>query len=174
MNNKGITLVELLGATVILGIVISLVASVLFLINKATQDINAEANVNREGMLVVRTLEESMTNFEAKNYINCGTNCVLLTSNFTYTFDENLDEFVTTPLIPVQNFEIKLTSTPSLSIGGNIYDFNGIILLNSSTISFTNNLNTVRIVIKIDLQAQNGKTYSFTANHSFKIQTIPA
>ena len=174
MNNKGITLVELLGATVILGIVISLVASVLFLINKATQDINNEAIANREGLLVVRTLEEAMTNFDAKDYSTCGNNCITLESSFTYTFDENLGEFVATPLNPVLSLEIKLSNTPSLTMNGTVYTFNGVVLLNTSSITYTETLNTVRIVITLGLQTNIGKTYQFTANHYFDIQTIPA
>ncbi len=174
MNKKGLTLVELLGATVIFSLVIGLIASVIVLINKATESINIESQVNREGMYIVRVLEEAMTDFDAKNYVSCGTNCITLESTFSYEFDENINDFVLTVYNPVHTLEIYFTSDPALYIGGEIYTFNDVMLQNTSSIVVTTTLDTVRIVVTLDLLSSSGKTYQFTANHFFTIQPIPA
>lgn len=174
MNRKGLTLVELLGATVIFSLAIGLIASVIVLINKATESINIESQVNREGMYVVRVLEEAMTDFDAKDYVSCGTNCISLESDFSYDFDENINDFVVTIYDPVHTLEINLTSDPSLYIDGELYTFNGVTLLNTSSIEVTTTADTVRIVITLVLESSNGKSYQFTANHFFTIQPIPA
>jgi len=174
MNKKGVTLVELLGATLIFGLVISLLASVFVLITKATESIKIESKANSIGMFVVRTLEEEMLDFDPKDYSTCGpTNCLTLESTFTYSFDENLGDFVLTVHNPIQVLQIEITAYPVLLINGVVYDFDEFVLLNTSSITISESGTNVSIVIKIDLQATNGKIYHFTANHLFKIQPIP-
>lgn len=175
MNKKGLTLIELLGATVIIGLVFSLLASILILINRATEAINIESKVNTEGMLVVRTLEEAMKDIDAKDYSLCGpTNCITFESSFDYIFNEVTGEFELITHPTLHTLSIELTDTPELLIDGESYQFLSTELLSTSSLSVSVNGNLVRIVITLNLKASNDKDYQFTANHYFTLQNPPA
>ena len=62
LNKKGITLIELLGALVILGIAFSLFASLIAIIVRSSNSSVEESKINTEGLFMVRTIESRLSN----------------------------------------------------------------------------------------------------------------
>lgn len=90
MDKKGITLVELLAAIVLFGIVTALVSTILTTIIRANRDIQISTQANSEGNYIVSVLETEFSKFELDTVpISCsGTTCTLI-SNVRYVIVDN-------------------------------------------------------------------------------------
>jgi len=171
MNKKGVTLVELLGALAIFGLVMGLMASFLSLINGATDRINTTTRANTEGLLIIKTLETRMRNFTATDYSDCGTDCVTMEQHFDYVIvgdDLVLDVFASpsTLEIGIAANQLLIDSIPYVPQGFTIND--------GSTLTVFESNSLVTILIVIVLESDDGQLFSFTATHSFTLQAIPA
>ncbi len=62
-NKQGITLIELLGALVLLGILIGLISSTIAIFIRTSNESVTETQVQTEGLLLVRSIESRINNF---------------------------------------------------------------------------------------------------------------
>jgi len=173
MNKKGVTIIELLGAIVIFGLALSLVAMILQTIGVATERINLNTKATYEGNAIVRELEKEMQDFSPTDYRACiGTDCIILESHYYYDVDlinETITPVAYDPFleksISVENGKIWIDGVerviPYFTLGA------------LSSIDYTLTLNTLEITISIYLVDEHGKEYQFIANHQFTISEIP-
>jgi len=175
MNKKGIGLVELLGAVVIFGLVISLSALFLSLLFKANDRIALNARANAEGTLVVETLEHMMQDLGPTTYSSCSPNdCLILEKEFAYVYDETLDDVVLETYSPADSLQIEIDKDDILWIDNAAYIFTDFTLVSPSSVTYSVNAGILSIVIDLYLESASGDIFNFIATYSFTIQSIPA
>jgi prepilin-type N-terminal cleavage/methylation domain-containing protein len=174
MDKKGITLVELLAAIVLFGIVTALVSTILTTIIRANRDIQISTQANSEGNYIVSVLETEFSKFELDTIpTNCsGTSCIL-TSNVRYVIVDNqvvLDQdtlqlSVSQELngirILVENLNASSTITNRLlTVEYFVLDL---------TISHTVISNKLRIQIEIDLIDEYSKSHIYLFSYIYEL-----
>ncbi|GEM_PF-2648661 len=187
MHKKGITLVELLAAIVIMGIATALIVQIVGLLLNASEKALNNARANTQGMVTVEILESTMRQFEPTDISFCvgSAECIILEKHF---IDEVVGEsIVTTNYVPPLLLTIELidgvfeiNNNEQLSEAGPS-DF---VILSSSTlrvlnasgneiineISFINGAQvTVEISIHIATDLDSDEIYSYTASYTFNI-----
>lgn len=173
MNKRGVSLVELLAAIVIFGLTLSLVATVISLINNASDKIEVNSRANSQGLFLDREIKDTIIEFGPTTYKNCGKDCITLQKEFIYEYDDILEDIVLTTYSPALTHEIRI--------------LNGEILVNDvpividhftlgagSQIEIVVNLSQAYLLVTIELVAVNGKIFTFTTSYSFAVLDIPA
>ncbi len=173
MSKRGVTMIELLAAVVIFALTVSLAATVISLIENASDRIRLNTQANSQGLFLDNEIKDAFIKFGPTTYASCGTNCVTLEKEFIYEYDPILDEIVLTTYAPALTHEISIS--------------NGEILVNSVPIVidyFTIGAGTQLEIIEtssqayflmtFELVAANGKIFTFTTSYSFAVLAIPA
>jgi len=175
MNKKGLTLVELLGAVVIFGISISLVALLLSVIFNANDKILEQSRANTEGTLVVAHLENLMRNFAVTDYSSCvdDPNCVILESHYTYELSGDSSTIVLVTHTPPKTLQISIREN-ELYINDAIHHIRDFQIHSDSYIEKTIENNQLKLKIVIILLMNESKTYTFTSNQTFVLSDVPA
>ncbi len=172
MSKRGVTLIELLGAIVIFGLMLSLVATVLSLINNASARIELNSAANSQGLLIDREIKDNLIEFSPTDYKACGNNCVTFQKEFMYEFDPVLETIVLTTYSTALTHSIQITKDQVL-IDDVAIDTGEFIVGSGSTIELVENLSQLYFLITLELTASNGKIFAFTTSYSFTIQAIP-
>jgi hypothetical protein len=175
MNKKGITLVELLGAVVIFGITISLVAVLISVIFNANDRILEQSRANTEGTIVIAHIEDLMRNFATTDYSTClgNTNCVILESHYTYELSGDSSSIVLITHIPPNTLEFRITNN-ELYINGIIHQIRNFQIHDDSYIESNTVNNKLELKIVLILYITESKTYTFTSNQTFVLSDVPA
>lgn len=175
MNKKGISLVELLGAVVIFGISISLIALVLSVIFNANERILEQSQANTEGTIVIAHLENLMRQFSTTDYSTCveNTNCVILESHYTYELSGDSSSIVLVTHTPPNTLEISIIEG-NLYINGVIHEIRNFQIHQDSYIEQTTVGNQLELKIVLILYMSEDKTYTFTTNQTFVLSDVPA
>lgn len=175
MNKKGLSLVELLGAIVIFGISMSLIALVLSVIFNANERILEQSRANTEGTIVIAHLEDLMRNFATTDYSTCveNTNCVILESHYTYELSEDLSSIVLVTHNPPMTLKIEILEG-DLLINDVAHEIRNFQFHPDSYIESTTLDNTLNLKIVIILYITEDKTYTFTSNQVFELSEVPA
>ncbi len=63
VNRKGVTLIELIGALVLLGILVGLITTTIAIFIRSTNESVTESQIQTEGLLLVRTIENRISAF---------------------------------------------------------------------------------------------------------------
>lgn len=172
MNKKGVTLIELLAALVIFGLVVSLTASVISLISDASNRIEINAQANSQGLFIDREIKDALQEFAPNEYSSCGSNCITFQKEFIYEFDPILEDIVLTIYNPalthtvqISNGEILINSVPitieNFTLGG------------ASQIELVENSSQAYFILTLELVGSNNKIYTFTTSYSFAILAVP-
>ncbi len=187
INKKGITLVELLAAIVIMGIATALIVQIVNLLINASDKALENARANTQGMVTVEILESTMRQFEPTDISFCaGTNeCIILEKHF---IDEVVGEsIVTTDYIPpllltielvngifeINNNDVLSEAKPSDFIildtsTLKVLDASGTEIINEA--SFINGTQvTIEITIHIAVDLSSDAIYTYTASYTFDI-----
>lgn len=175
MNKKGITLVELLGAVVIFGITISLVAVLISVIFNANDRILEQSRANTEGTIVIAHIEDLMRNFATTDYSTCVGNadCVILESHYTYELSGDSSSIVLVTHTPPNTLEFRITNN-ELYINGVIHEIRNFEIHEDSYIESTTVNNKLELKIVLILYITESKTYTFTSNQTFILSDVPA
>ncbi len=175
MSKKGVSLVELLGAIVIFGLVASLVALFLSVFLRANERISINARANQEGQLVVEILEEQMQNLSPTAYSSCGLNdCLVLDKEFAYEFDPIQEDVVLVTFSPALSLRLEIDSKNILKIDGTAYAFNDFTLGALSSIVFTENSGMLYVIIDLYLESADLEQFNFIATYSYSLESVPA
>ena len=173
MNKRGVTLIELLGALVIFGLIISLVATVVSLITYASNKIELNSAANSQGLFLDREIKDDIIEFSPTEYITCGTNCITFQKEFEYEFDSNLGQIILTTYSPVLTHKIQIINNEirvnNVAIDTGIFEVGS-----GSSIELVETGSQLYFLLTTELIASNGKTFTFSTSYSFTMQAIPA
>lgn len=158
-NRKGLTIIELLAAIVILGIVIGLIATTISIFIRSSNTSISDSQIQTEGLILIRTIESGIINFGPEDFEPCGEDCIRLLRDSR------------SPL------EIELTNSPyDLLIGGQSVVLNNLVYSGGSMITverFENSniagFDNIVISISINLETPDGKPVSFTSSNLFRV-----
>lgn len=193
INKRGVTLVELLAAIVIMGIATALIVQIVGLLLNASEKAINNSRANTQGMVTVEILESTIRQFEPTNLSFCiSTNeCIILEQHF---IDELIGEsIVTTYYDPPLLLTIELMDGVfAINDQGNFVEAgpSDFVILETSTIKvldqFGNEITDealflngtlITIEFKIDIakDVDSEIIYSYTASYSFtiNIRTAP-
>ncbi len=174
MNKRGVTLIELLGAIVLMGIIASLTALFISVISNANRDIALNSRANTEGLIIISALDTKLREFKATDYSLCAaSNCITLENHFDYVLDTITTSLILQEHVPPLTLEIELLNS-QLYIDGVLQVPNGFTLDASSAITITETAGLVQILIQINLLAPTGEVFHFSTSNSFEIQAVPA
>jgi len=174
MNRKGLSLVELLGAIVILGVLITLLASVFGFYINAQRRISISAQANSEGLLVINVVKTNLNKFTANTYQACSSdNCIIFEKEYEYIYNEHdeLIELVTydEPLL----YKISISDN-ALYINDEIYDFNGFTLTDDSKLTYEEQNGVLNLSIVLYLTDTENDVFKFIINDSILLSEVPS
>ena len=134
MNKKGVSLVELLGALVILSIVLALSALILNFFIQANKRISINTQANYEGNLVVRNIEEDLLGLEPTTYDSCPGSCYIISKEFSYELNTDSQQVELIIYSSPETYEIEINKQV-LYINAIPYEFDNFELGSDSSIN---------------------------------------
>ena len=174
MRKSGLALVELLGAVIIFGLVLSLSAMILSTITKANARIVEQSQANTEMTLLTSLLDDTYQDFGATNYIPCVgiTNCIILINAFEYVVDLENE----TINLVVHNPELELNIS---LLNNRLYIDNELITINHFTLATDSTLTYEiigsELILNLDLTFVGElNTYTYHYEQTLTLETIPA
>ncbi len=172
MNKKGLTLIELLGALVLFGMIASLSAVMISTITKANARIVEESRANNENMLLTAYLDQTIQTFNPTTYESCvDINCLILIKEFDYI--ANLDNGTIDLVIynPEERLRIELINN-QLNIDLIPYNIQYFTLDPSSSV--TSSFSSGILIYTINLVfVGEYDTYTYTYIKSLEPESIP-
>jgi len=177
MNKKGITLVELLAAIVIFGMVSALVASILTTVLKANKEIQISSLANSEGNYLITLIENELQTFELTSSVLTYTSTsielfsdqrnVLNASNIIV--NDSTDQTITINLDLINNSFYLIRIENSIQVKNINYQVNYFTLGSNSGITYTVYNNKLRVQITFDFIDEYGKSHIYLASHIFNL-----
>lgn len=173
MHKKGMTMVELLGAVVLFGIILSLSAIMISVITNANAKVVEKSRANTEGTLLTSLMDKTIRDFGPTNYQPCGdTQCILLIKAFEYIPDLENGTIDLVVYDPVQTLKLEVKNHALFinDVAQNIAHFD---VSPSSTLTYSIQDTTLNYVIQIILIGEHD-LYTFRYEKSLQLETIPA
>lgn len=168
-KHSGITIVELLGAIVIFSIAASIIALTVSFIVNANKEIIENGKANTTGTLLIRQIENKISDLSVTRYDDTVSQKLILYSDFEYVFNEVEQNIVVDDENP-KELVLQFTQNDIL-INGSILDLDGFFLHNSSNIEvveYANN-DSIQITITIVLSSESN-IYTFQSTMEVFIQ----
>jgi hypothetical protein len=173
MRKSGLALVELLGAVVIFGLILSLSAMILSTITKANARIVEQSQANTEMTLLTSLLDDTYQDFGATNYVPCigATNCIVFINAFEYVVNlenETIDLVVHNPALQLQ---LSLENN-RLYIDNTLININHFTLASDSTITYE--IIGDELILNLNLNFVGElNTYTYHYEQTLTLETIP-
>lgn len=170
MNHKGLTIVELLAALVIMAIVATLVGMLINTYQNTNEDISETSKASLEATLLIQNIKDDLDDFLPTNYASCGqANCVNIIKAFEYVYDGSQIQLqVYDPLVS-QNL---IFENQQISFGSTTYTIESFTLSNDTSITYTENNGELTIHIDFTLVSDT-MTYPFSMSYSYDIKSVP-
>ena len=164
-NRRGITLFELIGSLVLLGILVGLITTTVAIFIRSSNESVAESKVQTEGLLLVRSIESRINSF-APNGIDSG-GCV----------SENAPENPADCLRLIRSVEGEVTSLEIYLFEGQIYVGENPIVVRELLIhrfeipapEEINNNVIVTTIIQLTHDPNNGPIVTFRSSNLFRL-----
>ncbi len=173
MNKKGVTIVELLAAIIIMGLVIGLVSMLLSSLNNANVEITEEAKANVEATKLIANLDDYFDDFSPTDYRACEVdNCVILEKDFEYIYSSVLGTVDLIVHNPPTELRIEFVDN-QLVFGEEIYNLDYFSFANDFAISTSIN---ERFKVTVTFQftfVSETNSYSFMTAYTFDQAVIP-
>jgi len=170
MNRKGLTIVELLAALVIMGIVATIIGLLINSYQDANDTISESSKASLEASLLIQNIENDLDEFSPTDYTSCTSpECVTLTKSFEYIYNEGQIILQTYDPVLSQNL---IFENQQLSFGSITYDIDGFSLSNDTSINVSEFNGYLSIQIDFFLVSET-TTYPFTMTYSFAIEATP-
>ncbi|MBN2504851.1 MAG: hypothetical protein JXB20_05860 [Bacilli bacterium] len=174
MNRRGISLVELLGAIVVFGLVISITSLFLTVFIDSNQRIADNARANAAGARIIDVLETSVNNLSPTNYTSCGPkSCLVLEKRFAYEFDEVSETIDLITYVPPQTLKLEIDRDNVLLINDSPYSFEGFIINQASSITYQQEDQYLYIVVDLYLENPDGELFNFQFTDAFEVIDVP-
>ena len=173
MRKHGLTLVELLGAIVLFGIIASISAMMISTITKSNAKIVEQSRANTEMTLLTAYLDSNIQSFGATTYSACvgELNCIILKKEFEYVPDLINNEIDLVVYTPAEEFRVQVINN-SLLVDLETYELAHFTIAPSSTITYTINANQLTYSIVLILSGEYDE-YTFNYQKTLTIETIP-
>ena len=173
MNKKGFTLVETLGAIVILGITLTLLTFVVFAFISANERISISTLANQEGNLLVRKIQEDLTELNPNTYETCpGAVCYIFVQEFSYEFNEVSEEIELVVYDEPLTYKLQIVSN-NLYINDVQYEFDDFTFDSSSSFSVVEEATEIFVNINIIINSEKNELFEFLMSYSFESLVIP-
>ena len=175
MRKKGFTMIELLGAIVIFGIMLSLSAMIISTITKANARIVEQSKANTEMSLLTAYLDRSYQNFGATNYVPCAIgieDCFTLINAFEYVV--NLETQTITLVVHDPAYEWKIfIDNQRLYINDELIGIGIFSLGDDSSISYQ--IIGSQLILKLNLIfIGTHQSYTYQYQQVLTLETIPS
>lgn len=155
-KNKGLTIVELLGAIVIFSIAASIIAMTVSFILNANKQIVENGQANTAGTLLIRQIENDVNDLFITRYNYVEDQSLVLFSDYEFVFNEQTNE--------IERVDFQEPLQTSITFNGNqlllndeIYALTPFTLHQTSTITMVSD---TRFVITIVIASEN-EVYTF-------------
>jgi type II secretory pathway pseudopilin PulG len=173
MNKKGLTLIELLGLMVIMGILISMSATIIASYVQANRRIAESVEANEEGHLISRRIESSLEDLNPNTYETCGvTNCYIFIKEYEYVINEETQNIELNVLTDPVEYKLEIVNQ-SLYIDDVLYDFEGFSLGTLSSLNVIEEGLTRSFTFNIILISNRDVSYEFLSSYAFEESVIP-
>lgn len=174
MHHKGMSMVELLGAIVILGIILSLSAMMISVITRANDRIIEKSQANTQGMLLTNYIDNQLNEFGPTNYLSCtsGSSCISFVKAYEYIVNNTNQTLELITYNPVLTFDIYLLDQ-NLYINDESYLIENYTLHNDSNIAYSVEGNILSYTITIVLVGRYDR-YVFNYQKSLTLSTTPS
>lgn len=173
MHKKGLTIVELLGAIVLFGIIASITAMMISTITKANQKIVEQSRANTEMTLLTATLDQTYRSFGATNYQAClgETHCITFLKEFEYMANLEAGTIQLVKYDPAETLKIQI-SNGDLLIDEQLIGISYFSINSASSLTYTVEGNELTFNIDLTLDGEHD-TYLFHYQKSLIIEEIP-
>lgn len=166
MNKKGLTLVELIGAVVIFGLMISLVSIVIQFVLRANDRVVEQSRATRIGTLLVEDIQEAFNDLNPTSYQVCGTNCIEFITAYGYEYNEISGEIEYVTHTPPLSYTLSIENN-ILYMNENAYNLSEFNLSNESQLTTTLQNNQLTITIHIVFISETEKTYTYDTQKTY-------
>jgi prepilin-type N-terminal cleavage/methylation domain-containing protein len=172
-NKQGVTLIELLGALVVFGILITMSVMVIDYFIDANNRATVSAQANVEGLLAIRRTKNSIEDLEPTTFENCpGQNCLIVQKEYGYEYNEGTNSIDLVIYDTPEEYKIEI-SNDILYIDDVEYVFEGFELSSDSAISFVETDSILYITLTMYLTAGAEFTYEYVMTHSYELSDVP-
>jgi hypothetical protein len=172
MHKRGMTIVELLGALVLFGIIISLSAVMISVITNANAKIVEQSRANTEGTLLTALIDRKIREFGPTNYTTCiETDCIVLVKTFEYVPNLELGTINLVVYNPVQTLKIEVSSE-QLLINNEVQSIAHFTIDPTSSIIYSINGRILTYEITIIFVGEHDH-YTFHYNKNLELLDIP-
>lgn len=173
-NKHGVTLVELLGAIVVFGILMSISVMVIDYFMDANNRSNISSQANVEGLLAIRIMKNSMSDLGPTEYDICtGDNCLIIQSEYSYEFNEGTNTIDLVVYDDPLEYKIEIVNNV-LYINDVEYIFEGFELTDNSSLAYEEDNSVLFITLTLYLSAGDQYTYEYIMSYSYDLTDIPA
>lgn len=173
-NKKGLTLVELIGAIVILGILMTLLASIFGIFINSQRRVSISAKANTEGLLVIRIVKNDLIEFSPNTFQDClGDNCIMLEKEYEYIYDEDNEIIDLKVYNDPLSYKIEVKNN-SLYLNDEIYDFNGFTLTDDSGLTYEEIDGVLYLTIVLYLVDTENNIFEYIISDSVVLSEIPS
>jgi len=174
MNKKGISLIELMGALVIMGIAISISAILINFFVLANNKITTSNRANYESLLFIQTMKTEFDALEPNEYDTCRRDtCLILIEEYTYELNEISNELELVILDTPIEVELKFENL-NFYKDDTAYIFDGFTLSENSELLFEETNNVLYINFDFYLVSEDGDIFDYTMTYSYPLSDIPS
>lgn len=161
-HHKGVTLVELLGAIVIFSIASSIVALTVSFIINANKEIIENGQANATGTLIIRHIENKVSDLYITDYDYLSDQEFTLYSDFEYVYNNELGDIELINHDPRLELNI-LINNQQLFINNETINLTGFTIHETSSIQMIEGTTSTQFIITIVLASEKN-IYTFKTN----------
>lgn len=174
MQHKGISIIELLGAVVIFGIVLSLSAVMISVITRANDQIVEKTQANSEGMLVTQYIDNQIKNLGPTHFETCstGSSCIKFIKSYEYIINATSQTLELVTYNPVISLELSIVDQLFM-LNDIAYNLKNFTLHTDSTISYVVNDFVLSYTISLVIEGRYDR-YTFNYQRTLDLSTTPS
>jgi prepilin-type N-terminal cleavage/methylation domain-containing protein len=172
MRKHGMTMIELLGAIVLFGIILSLSAVMISVITNANAKVIEQSRASTESTLLTAKIDRELRDLGPTNYQTClVSNCIVFIKAFEYV--PNLDSGTIDLVVydPVQTLRFEV-SNGKLLINDIEYSIQHFTISPLSSLNYTIQGTTLTYSITLILTGEHND-YTFRYDKTLVLETIP-
>ncbi len=166
------SLIELIGAIVVFGILLSLSAMVINYFMDANYRSEMSSLANTEGYLAIRTIEEELDDLSPTTFGSCpGVTCWVAQKEYEYQYDEGTNSIELVVFPEPLEYRIEMNNGV-LYLDGIPYVFNGFTLTSESELSFETIGTDAYIELTLYLSVED-LVFEYVMTYSYEITNVP-